>query len=135
MDLETVKAVLTNRMHVMRDYSRRVTLPVLRAEKAAAAHGDSLWKNARRLLVSRPALLDENGKARLGKLLDDHAALRTVHEFQEQLIALWEQANVSNEKLVAQLREWCARAEASGIEVLEDFAERLRGYVPAPVPA
>ena len=133
VDLETVKAVLTNRMHVMREYSRKVTLPVLRTEKAAA-RGDALLRNARRLLVSRPSLLDDNGKARLGKLLDDHAALRTVHEFGEQLTQLWEQANVSNDKLVAQLREWCARAEASGIEVLEEFAQRLRGYVPAPMP-
>jgi len=29
---------------------------------------------------------------------------------------------------LAQLKEWCAEAEASGIKVLEDFAVRLRSY-------
>ena len=41
---------------------------------------------------------------------------------------LWSGANVSNERLLAQLKEWCEEAEASGIKVLEDFAERLRSY-------
>jgi len=55
-----------------------------------------------------------------------------VHEFRERLSELWSGANVSNEKLLAQLREWCTEAEASGIQVLEDFAERLRSYQVAP---
>ena len=33
VDIETVKAVLQNRMHVLRDYRRKVTLPVFRTEK------------------------------------------------------------------------------------------------------
>jgi stearoyl-CoA desaturase (delta-9 desaturase) len=49
------------------------------------------------------------------------------------LSELWCGANVSNEKLLAQLKEWCAEAETSGIKVLEDFAERLRSYQLAPV--
>jgi stearoyl-CoA desaturase (delta-9 desaturase) len=62
-------------------------------------------------------------------------ALRTVHEFRQRLVEIWEQANVSNEALVAHLREWCAQAEASGIEALQQFSARLRGYLPAPMPA
>ena len=53
--------------------------------------------------------------------------LQTVHEYQAQLDGLWKQANASNERLVAELREWCARAEASGIAALEEFSARLRG--------
>ncbi|MEE8281870.1 MAG: transposase, partial [Gammaproteobacteria bacterium] len=65
---------------------------------------------------------------RLAALLADHQTIRVVHEYRERLTELWEQANVSNEHLVTQLKEWCAMAEASGIQVLEDFATRLRGY-------
>ena len=39
---------------------------------------------------------------------------------------------MSNEALVRQLREWCSRAEASGIEALQEFSARLRGYLPTP---
>jgi stearoyl-CoA desaturase (delta-9 desaturase) len=66
-------------------------------------------------------------------LLEDNAALRTVHEFRQQLLSLWEQANVSNERLVSQLKEWCREAEASGIDALHDFSANLRGYLPQAV--
>jgi stearoyl-CoA desaturase (delta-9 desaturase) len=78
--------------------------------------------------VRQPQLLDESARNRLQQLLSDHATLQTVHEFREKLRTLWSTANVSNERLVQQLKDWCAEAEASGIQVLEDFAARLRSY-------
>ena len=129
VDIETLKAVLVNRMHVLRDYSSKVTLPVFRREAAVDATARRL---SARLLIRRPQLLDDKARARLANLLANNQALRTVHEFRQQLAAVWEQANVSNEALVRQLREWCARAEASGIEALQEFSARLRGYLPAP---
>ena len=133
VDLETVSAVLQNRMHVLRDYSREVVRPVLQLEGVARAGGSSL-RRARTLLTRRPQLLDRDAQERLSALLADNATLRTVHQFREQLQNLWEQANVSNDKLVAQLRQWCSEAEASGIKSLQDFSARLRGYLP-PQPA
>ena len=81
-------------------------------------------------MVRRPALLDAAARERLAAVLSSNQALRTVHEYRDRLQAIWEQANISNEKLLDQLREWCAAAEASGIDALEDFAQQLRGYVP-----
>ncbi len=127
VDLENLRAIIINRMHVLRDYTKQVTLPVLKTEKAIAA-GDAAFRRARKLLVRQPKLLDEKAKQRLRELLSNNAALETVHEFREKLRELWSGANVSNEKLLAQLKEWCAEAEASGIKVLEDFAARLQSY-------
>lgn len=127
-DLENLRAVIVNRMHVLRDYTRHVTLPVLRSERAASAGDNKALGRARRLMVRQPRLLDDQAKARLRQLLADNQALQTVHEFRERLRGLWSGAHISNERLLAQLREWCAEAEASGIKVLEDFAERLRAY-------
>lgn len=131
VDIETLTAVLQNRMHVLRDYTRKVTLPVLRIERHAN-RDNALLKRARTLLVAGPVRLDEASKAKLAKLLADNPALRTVHEYRQQLLNLWAQANVSNERLVRELKEWCNRAEASGIEVLHDFSANLRGYLPQP---
>lgn len=132
VDLDNLRAVIVNRMHVLRDYTRQVTLPVLQRESAKVAGRDWALKRARKLLVRQPQLLDEHSRNRLGELLSDNAALQTVHEFRERLRKLWSGANVSNEKLVQQLKDWCAEAEASGIKVLEDFAMRLRSYRLAP---
>ena len=127
VDLDNLRAVIVNRMHVLRDYTKQVTLPVLKRERAVAA-GNAALRRARKLLVRQPQLLDENARSRLQELLSDHATLQTVHEFREKLRTLWSTANVSNERLVQQLKDWCAEAEASGIQVLEDFAARLRSY-------
>ena len=135
LNVEHLRAILVNRMHVLRDYTRQVTLPVLRAEKKSLARGNTALRRARKLLVRRPALLDDRSVDKLGKVLADNKALETVHDFRERLHAIWSSANVSNEKLLQQLRNWCQEAEASGIKVLEDFAERLRSYRPAPVAA
>lgn len=128
IDIDNLRAVIVNRMHVLRDYTRQVTLPVLKRERAVAAAGNSALRRARKLLIRQPQLLDDNARRRLSELLSDSAALQTVHEFRERLRRLWSGANVSNERLLQQLKEWCAEAEASGIKVLEDFAARLRSY-------
>ncbi len=131
LDIDNLRAIIINRMHVLRDYTKQVTVPVFKKEKALAV-GNKAFHRAKKLLVRRPMLLDENAKLRLGKLLEDNVALQTVHEFREKLSELWCGANVSNERLLAQLRQWCVEAEASGIKVLEDFSERLRSYQLAP---
>lgn len=130
VDLENLRAIIVNRMHVLRDYTRQVTLPVLKKERAIAA-GNAAFRKAKNLLVRQPRLLDDKAKQRLCELLSNNVALETVHEFREKLRELWSGANVSNEKLLAQLKEWCAEAEASGIKVLEEFAGRLRSYATA----
>jgi stearoyl-CoA desaturase (delta-9 desaturase) len=127
VDLDNLRAIIVNRMHVLRDYTKQVTLPVFKTERAVAA-GNSALRKAKTLLIRQPRLLDESAAARLREILSDNSALLTVHEFRERLRELWSGANVSNERLLAQLKDWCAEAEASGIKVLEDFAARLRSY-------
>ena len=131
VDLENLRAIIINRMHVLRDYTKQVTIPVFKKEKTIAA-GNRALKRARKLLVRQPKLLDETAKNHLSEVLSSNSALETVHEFREKLRELWSGANVSNERLLAKLKEWCAEAEASGIKVLEDFASRLRSYQMAP---
>jgi len=126
-DADNLKAIIINRMHVLHDYTKRVTLPVFRKERALAKY-DRSFHRARVLLVRRPGLLDEKARERLRRLLDDNVALQTVHDFRERLLEIWSGARVSNEELLQQLRDWCREAEASGIKVLEDFAARLRSY-------
>jgi stearoyl-CoA desaturase (delta-9 desaturase) len=131
VDLATLQAVLVNRMHVMRDYTRSVTLPELKRERIADK-GNELLRRARACLIKRPDSLDDLSREKLLNLLANNQTLRTVHELREQLTQIWEQANVSNDQLVAQLKFWCAQAEASGIRSLEEFSGRLRGYIPQP---
>ncbi|MEX0824402.1 MAG: fatty acid desaturase, partial [Woeseia sp.] len=58
-DIDNLRAIIVNRMHVLRDYSRQVTLPVLKHEWRAVAAGRSAWRVARKAFIRQPALLDD----------------------------------------------------------------------------
>lgn len=130
IDLETVRAVIVNRMHVLREYTRNVTLPVFREQLLAA--GGQLSRRVKKLLVREPVLLDDASQSKLKEVLANNHALQTVYEFRERLRVLWNGSNMSNESLLQHLRDWIAQAEASRIKVLEDFAASLRSYALRP---
>jgi stearoyl-CoA desaturase (delta-9 desaturase) len=134
VDLETVRAVIVNRMHVLREYTSNVTLPVFRMEFAAAK--GKLSSGIKKLLVREPVLLDASAKSKLNAVLANNQTLQTVYEFRERLRVLWNGSAMSNEKLLQHLKEWIANAEASRIQVLAEFAARLKSYtMPMAVPA
>ncbi len=126
VDLDTVRTIITGRMDVIRNYTRTVTLPVLKAEVARGAGTLSL--RVKRLLVRHPVMLDEAARARLAQVLAENAALKTVTEFRDRLAVLWSGRIGNNERLTEHLIEWIREAEASQIERLREFARALRGY-------
>ncbi|MDY6942639.1 MAG: fatty acid desaturase [Pseudomonadota bacterium] len=136
VDGDTVQAVFINRMHLLADYARKVTIPVLRDQSGEGR--EIVFGEARRLLVRERGLLDEHSSAKLTALLKDNTALRTVYQFRERLQSIWESTGASQEHALVALREWCAHAEATGLEALHDFSQRVRSYAlsaPPRVPA
>lgn len=131
IDLDTVQAVVVNRMHVLRDYSLNVILPTLRAELDSM--GGQIKRGARKLLVREPALLNEASQRELSQLLASNPSLKTVHDFRNRLQLLWNGAHLSNDKMLQHMKEWIAQAEASGNKALADYAATLRGYALQPV--
>lgn len=133
MDLETVKAIVASRLHVMESYARRVTLPV-HALEFKAVRGNLSQAQRRRLrrvgrdLVRGESRLDAAGRERLREALETSDVLKTVHEYEERLRAIWLKAGASQEALLQALQQWCQAAEQSGVERLREFALRLRGY-------
>ena len=126
-DPHAVYAVIQNRMHVLRAYAMQVVAPVLEYELRRASRRQ-VARASRKLLTRSPVLLDTVAQRRLQELLDAYPALRTVHDCQQQLRQLWETVNPSRDEVLRMFREWCVRAEASGIKALEDFAGTLRRF-------
>jgi stearoyl-CoA desaturase (Delta-9 desaturase) len=124
LDADTVSALFVNRMHVLRDYGRRVVLPVCR-ELARREGQGALPASAPTLLIRHPAVLADEPRRKLRELLEKYEVLRRVVEYRDGLQQLW---NENPARALAQLREWCRRAEESGITALRDFAERLPAY-------
>jgi stearoyl-CoA desaturase (delta-9 desaturase) len=129
LDADTVHALFTNRMHVLREYARRVVLPVCR-ELARREPRGAVPAVTPKLLIRHPALLAEEARRALRDLLERYEVLRRVVEYRDGLQHLWNDASANQGRAVAQLREWCAKAEASGIRSLREFSLRLPAYAP-----
>jgi transposase len=87
-----------------------------------------ILKGTRWLLLKNPENLDpqRNEQARLQEALRLNAPLATAYYLKEDLRQIWGQANKRTARRV--LRDWLARARASGIAMLTQFAATLEEY-------
>ena len=131
-DLETVKAVIANRFQIMARFSREVMKRVHREELEKADRTDkenwALLKKAKRLMVREATLLDEGSRKWLREALDDNKTLNTVYAMKQKLQDIWQRSATTQENLLHALEEWCKQAEATGIQSLREFSQKLRYY-------
>jgi len=134
IDLDTVQAVVSNRMHVMSHYAKAVLNRVYKEERAKANNLSARHRlrRGRRGLLRHEFILDSQSMRRLRAMLAKNAKLRTVHEYKHRLQQLWQEKTATQEALKHSLQEWCQQAEATGIKALEEFAAVLRGYTLQP---
>ncbi len=129
LDIDTVKALIVSRMHVMESYARGVIKPVHRmAMVDADSRERATLAAARKPLIRAKAILDQAGLDKIAAAIGLDEDLATVYEFRTRLQAIWSMAGANHDRLVSAFQEWCAEAEASGIASLQEFAQRLRGY-------
>ncbi|MCG7924646.1 MAG: fatty acid desaturase [Candidatus Thiodiazotropha taylori] len=134
LDLDAIKALTVNRLQLFSDYRRRVLKPVFRAEiRQADKPLRRLYRNALRLVRRDAMLLSDNDRQQLRDVLDHNSALDNVYQFKLRLQKIWEQQASSHEKRLEALSQWCAQAEASGVEALQEFAAFLRRYSMTPI--
>lgn len=129
IDMETLRAVVNNRLHVMSNYASFVVKQVYREEKRRLAN--ARYRHGRyhsKLLIRHNDLLDEKSRQRLEQLLAESHSLQTVYEFSLRLQSIWQNKTASPESLIQALKEWCVNAEQTGIDALADFAATLRAY-------
>jgi len=130
-DLDTLQSIVANRYDVMAKYAlslRQVWADEIANIRAKSALEKDVLKSSKKLLQCEPATLEVAQQQQLSEIFKYSDTLKTMHEMRTELAALWERSHSSSDQLLAQLRDWCARAEASGIRSLEQFSLRLRSY-------
>ena len=128
-DLATLQAIVTHRYEVVAKYTttlRATCAGELQAIKDKAADVDT-GKLKRWLRIDKAALPAAEQEQRALAIRCSNT-LGTVYTMRDELAQLWQRSTASKEQLVKQLEDWCGRAEASGIEALEQFSRRLRCY-------
>lgn len=129
IDVDTVRAVITNRFYVMSLYAREVVKRVYKEEKARAnAAMRRLLKRGKRCVIRAETRLDSRSKATLEELLQHNHSMQVVYEYKQRLQALWTERSANQENLIRGLRNWCYQAEETRIEALREFAQKIRMY-------
>ncbi|MDH3545730.1 MAG: fatty acid desaturase, partial [Gammaproteobacteria bacterium] len=126
VDIETVSAIIRNRFHVLKLYGAQVIRPVLQME-LGGAHARKQLRRFRKWLTREDMILNAEQRETLDAAMKKSSTLKIVFEFKQRLKALM-QPSVNDTDRLARLQDWCARAEATGIEALHEFARQLRGY-------
>jgi stearoyl-CoA desaturase (delta-9 desaturase) len=135
VDVQTLQAVIANRYDLLSRYARglratlneelrRLGLPDSDRQRFAALRR---WLRKSDVQAIPPAQ-----QQTLRELLGRSGALRTLVEMRAELAAIWGRSSASREQMVANLQDWIARAEASGIRALQEAALRIRSYAPTP---
>ena len=130
-DLDTLQSIVANRYDVMAKYAlslRQAWGDEIANIRAKSALEKDVLKSSKKLLQCEPATLEEAQQQQLSEIFKYSHTLKTMHEMRTELAALWERSHSTSDQLLDQLRDWCARAEASGIRSLEQFSLRLRSY-------
>ena len=137
-DLDMLQSIIANRLEVLSRFSLSVR---------KACHGElQRIRSKGGINVPAPRVVNDwlHGMERrlnstdaqqIRQLISSSPVVAKVDEMRRELISLWEDKAVSPEELVHRLRNWCQKAEGSGIAALENFAVELRGYRTAPASA
>ena len=131
VDVETVRAIIANRFHVLSQYANFVIQPMVRDALANAGGRESRGRFARhvgKLLAREQSLMDDSARNRLDDVLRRYQALRTVYDCKVELQNLWKRSAQSQEGVLLALQEWCRKAEDTGNCYIQNFARYLQCY-------
>ncbi len=134
-DTETLKAMMTHRWHVATDYFSTVLKPQLKSQVKSEARALRLPRGLRRALRSDGRWLDDARRERMQGYIAARPQLVQLMEFRRRLLAIYEIRSAEAEARMDALKAWCREAEASGIEALQEFSRRLKGYALVPARA
>lgn len=122
---DSLQAVIANRYAIAAGYARELKV-VYRAELTRLGHS-SLAAQMKVWLKQEAKDTPEPERAELARLLEQSELLAKVYAMRQELSRLWERSSLTRDQLLAEMHDWCVRAEASGIESLQSFSRKLRG--------
>ncbi|MEO6146253.1 MAG: fatty acid desaturase [Sulfuriferula sp.] len=132
-DQATLQAIITHRYDVLTRFTRSVKTmyadEVLKLKTSLPQLNEGgMVKKVKHWLHLDAADMHEQDKVSLSAVLNQSKELATVYAMRQDLAALWARSSATKEQLLAQLQDWCHRAESSGIESLQKFSRKLRCY-------
>jgi len=130
VDAATLQAVIAHRFDVMKHYAKsmKATSQLEIQRLRAKGHDHAPVQAIRKWLHRDQATVPAEQRARIAAVLETSPALKASWTMRDDLRRIWERSTLNTEQLVTQLKDWCDRAEQSGVGPLADFSRRLRCY-------
>jgi stearoyl-CoA desaturase (delta-9 desaturase) len=130
-DSKTLEAIIANRYEVMARYAKELRAACAtelrnQQSKGGAAARIGELQQAMRWLHRDEEKIPQDVRPQLAAAVENSPQLAKLVAMREELRLLWTRTNVSAEQLVLDLQAWCKKAEASGIDALAQFSQRLR---------
>ncbi|MEO8157912.1 MAG: fatty acid desaturase [Betaproteobacteria bacterium] len=132
-DADTVRAIITHRHYILAQYTGLVRdtcrQQIARVRRNATAGGRAFdapsIRNVRRWLRLYTWDRQERRPMMLDAAVREDRLLQMVYSMRQELSELSSPSTASTDQLLVQLGDWQARADASGIGALREFARRL----------
>ena len=133
-DAETLKALLACRFQAMTDYQRKVLMPALREEAAAAGAKlrALLPRKLRKGIADDGRWLKPDAREQLHAWIAARPRIGMLMEHRARLADVLESRGHDASEKLKRLQAWCAEAEATGVRALQDYSARLKGYALSP---
>lgn len=131
IDMDTLTAVINNRIQLLTQYSKDVILPIFDQEKSKVATSNGALSGIKSSLIREDSLVRADERQRLESFLAETQQLKTAYQFRKNLQDIWARTTASQKELIDALQEWCKQAEATGIKYLQDFVRYLQSYTVA----
>ncbi len=131
VDPDNLQAIIRCRYDVLAKYAqslKRTYAEELRKLRRRSPQEARALKSVEPWLDRDDKMLHDAERARLAQVLPKSQPLQTMYAMRRELATVWGRSTASREQLVRQLQDWCRRAEASGIQALAEFSQRLRSY-------
>lgn len=135
VDIESVKAIITNRFQVLSEYSKSVIQPVfndLSKRKTKQLKALPRLNQLKKLMQKEDSILKAEKKKQLKFALEHNETLKVIYQFKEKLQAIWEKTTANQRELLDALQDWCKQAESTRIQALRDFAASIKTYTVIP---
>ncbi len=129
LDQDSLKAIIGSRFQIMHDYWREVIMPIVIDEKHFFyRQGKPFIRDCGKLLIREESLIKKDEKKFLQTMLKSRDSFQTAYNLRIKLQEIWQIGNINQQELFELINRWCRQAEATGIVVLANFAQRLRCY-------
>jgi len=128
-DNETVRAILTHKFNLLQVYIKEVIKPNLTAEyqNASSSINKKIKKYTHNLSLD-PQFLKADIKNKWNSYFEDSQSLNNLLQFKDELQSIWESNSKSVDEMITDFKAWCLKAEASGNQLLKEFAASLSQY-------